>query len=432
MSVLFKALQKAEKENEQRQTLTAGKGFDAERLAGSGAIMSSRGRGGKMRWAAIAGTVVLAIGIIGGVLFLSPQEPPRPQVATLTPPPAAPKPVTPQPAASPPAAPQDAAPAVVAGTPSEPAAASPQPAQPAKAEPVKTVEAPQAAPPTPTAQAPTPAPPPAAAPPTVAQAPASPPATDKPVVVPAPAAKPVAAGPPAAKEKPAEIPANSPAQALSPPISIARSDFALSGVGNAVQVRQVSKEAQNNVGAGYTALLRGEYDTALGFYDEALEKEPNSILALLGRAASLQKLRRLNDAQESYGRVLKIDPDNREALTNVTSIIGESAPSEALNRLLDLEKTYPSFSPITAQIGLIYAKTGNMERALDYLRRAATLTPDSPMYVYNMALVLDHLGLRDQAVAAYNDVLNAIAIGRAPPELTSTEIERRVRFLRTR
>ena len=236
----------------------------------------------------------------------------------------------------------------------------------------------------------------------------------------------------AAKEKPAEIPANSPAQALNPPISIARADFSLSGVGNAVQVRQVSKDAQDSVRAGYTALLRGEYDTALGFYDQTLQQEPNSILALLGRGASLQKLRRFDEAQASYDRALKIDPENREALTNMTTIIGERAPTEALSRLLDLEKNYPAFSPIKAQIGLIYAKMGTMEPALDYLRRAAELAPDSAMYVYNMALVLDHMGLRDQAIAAYNNVLGAIALGRAPPELVATQIERRVRFLRVR
>ena len=234
-------------------------------------------------------------------------------------------------------------------------------------------------------------------------------------------------------EKPAVIPRDSRTQALNPPISITRSEFAMSGgVGSAVQVREVSQDARDNVGAGYTALLRGEYDTALGFYDRALEKEPTSMLALLGRGASLQKLRKFEDAQASYEKVLQVDPDNREALTNVTAIIGERAPSEALNRLLELEKTYPSFSPIKAQIGLIYAKSGKMEPALDYLRRATILTPDSAMYQYSLALVMDHLGMSEQAVTAYRQVLSAIAAGQAPPELSSNDIERRLQYLRVK
>jgi tetratricopeptide (TPR) repeat protein len=219
---------------------------------------------------------------------------------------------------------------------------------------------------------------------------------------------------------------------LNPPVSVARADFSLSGVGNAVQVRQIAPEAQGSVSLGYNALLHGEYDTALGFYKKALEREPTSVLALLGCGSALQKLHRLEEAQECYTKALQVDPQDREALTNITSIIAERAPAEALNRLLDLEKQYPAFSPIKAQIGLLYAKAGAMDQALDYLRHAIALSPESVMYQYNLALVLDHMKLPEQAVSAYERVLSAISLGQAPPELSSNQIERRVRFLRAR
>jgi protein O-GlcNAc transferase len=171
---------------------------------------------------------------------------------------------------------------------------------------------------------------------------------------------------------------------------------------------------------------------ALGFYDAALKEEPNSILALLGHGAALQKMGRGQEAQADYDAVLKFDPQNREALTNMTSIIGERAPQEALNRLLELERQYALFSPVKAQIGLTYAKMGSLPQALDYFRRAVALAPDTVMYHYNLALVLDHLGRRDQAVASYERVLASISAGRSPVELSATEIERRVRFLRAR
>jgi tetratricopeptide (TPR) repeat protein len=138
------------------------------------------------------------------------------------------------------------------------------------------------------------------------------------------------------------------------------------------------------------------------------------------------------DANAAYEQVLKVDPGNREALSNLTVTVGERSPNEALKRLLDLEREYPSFSPVKAQIGLTYAKLGAMNEALDYLRRATQMSPDSMMYQYNMALVLDHLGLSDQAVTAYETVLVSMADGRGAPELKSSDIERRVRFLKTR
>jgi len=197
-----------------------------------------------------------------------------------------------------------------------------------------------------------------------------------------------------------------------------------------VQVREVSAQAQNNVSAGYNALVRGAYDMALDFYDRALKEEPNSILALLGRSTALQKMGRNEEARAGYEKVLKIDPPNREALSNLTTLIGESAPSEALPRLLEIDKENPGFSPIKAQIGLTYAKLGQMPLALDYLARATAMAPNSVMYQYNMALVLDHMGRREQAVAVYETVLASLSGGSAP-ELSSTDIERRVRYLKT-
>lgn len=219
---------------------------------------------------------------------------------------------------------------------------------------------------------------------------------------------------------------------LNPPISIQRTEFELSGVGDAVQVRQVSQKAQDNVGAGYDALVNGAYDTSLGFYERALKDEPHSVLALLGRAAALQKLHKLEAAQAAYNQVLALDPDNREALSNLIVILAENAPAQAVTKLLDMEKQYPSFSPIKAQLGLAYAKQGMMEPALESLRRATALAPESLMYQYNLALVLDHMSLSAQAISAYEKVLANMASGRSAPELSTTVIERRVRYLRTR
>jgi len=203
-------------------------------------------------------------------------------------------------------------------------------------------------------------------------------------------------------------------------------------IGDTVQVRRVSQQAQDNVAAGYNALVRGDHDMALGFYDRALQQEPRSVLAQLGRGAALQKLGRLDEARSAYERVLKIDPNNREALTNLTAIVAEREPGEALRRLQELEREYPSFSPIKAQIGLVYARLGSFEPALDYLRRAVSLTPDAPMYHYNLALVLDRLNRPQQAIASYERVLSAAALGRLGPEVPTVDIERRVRYLRTK
>lgn len=404
MSVLYKALQKAEKENELRQSASADTGFDTQRLAASGALKSGSRRGRSINRAVLGAIVILAVG--GGAAFLLLKD-------SLLPPSAAPALPTLQVAT----APQPDVPAEGAAPAVEPVLQPPAQAGAAQQAATSAAE-------TPAAEVPTAAPNETE----IASAPAEPEQVRE-----APA-KPETAKPGARARQEAmpTIPVNSPARMLSPPISISRSEFALAGVGDQVQVREVSQSARSNVAAGYEALIRGSYDMALAFYDSALEEEPNSLLANLGRGASLQKLGRGAEAQGAYEAVLKADPENREALTNMTSILGERAPQEALTRLLELERQYATFSPVKAQIGLTYAKMGSHAQALDYFRRAVAMSPDTIMYHYNLALVLDHLGRRDQAVASYERVLASISAGRSPVELSATEIERRVRFLRGR
>lgn len=443
MSVLFKALQKAEKENEQRQAASDAPGFDPSRLAGSGAIKMAGGRGINWRTAGMVAAFVLAVAIMGAFFLVgTPETPSQPMhVAATVPQPAAQanmSPATPGtteviPVMQPPAgtAPSSPVPppAAVAQTPEPPHAVA-QAAAVQSAAPMAEPAPPAAAPATEPAKAPAAAPAetPAAAPAETEVAAATPVA--KPTAAPAP--KPAVQTVAPRKQPMPDLAPDSPARMLSPPIAIQRAEFELAGVGNAVQVREVSQKAQDNVGAGYNALISGAYDMSLGFYDKALKEEPTSVLALLGRGAALQKMGKTQDAHAAYEKVLKIDPQNREALSNLTMITAERSPAEALTKLLDLEKQYPHFSPIKAQIGLSYAKLGSMPEALDYLRRAASMSPESVMYQYNMALVLDHLGRSEQAVSAYETVLASLSGGRGAPELSATDIERRVRYLRTR
>lgn len=428
MSVLYKALQKAEKENEARQSASSD-GFDPRRLAASGALKAGGSRGRAASRIALAGILLVGVAASGAFLMFQDQfvapapQPALPVVEANAPAPAvaeaAPAPASPE-AAPVQAAPTQAAPVQLAGN-----APAPPPGAPAATAPADAAATPvAAASPAASAQAEA-----APAPPAETQVAAAPVAAN-PTAKPAAPAR-AAAPPPQRPEPMPTISPDSPARMLSPPIAINRAEFALAGVGNQVQVREVSQAARSNAAAGYDALVRGSYDTALGFYEAALKDEPSSVLALLGRGTALQKLGRGGDAQGAYDQVLKLDPQNREALANLTAIVAERSPQEALARLQELEREYPSFSPIKAQIGLAYARSGAMQPALEYLRRAIALSPSATLYHYNLALVQDHLGQREQAIASYERVLDFMA-GGASSDASRTEIERRVRFLRAR
>ena len=223
----------------------------------------------------------------------------------------------------------------------------------------------------------------------------------------------------------------SPARVLSPPISIQRAEAAFNAAEDLVVVREVSLSAQESVTAGYNALVRGDLGGALTRYEAALADEPTSVMAQLGRSAALQKLGRLEEARAGYETVLRLDSNNREALANLTSIYSARAPNEALSRLLDLEREYPDFSPVKAQIGLLYARMGSTDDALRYLRTAASMSPQTVMYQYNLAVLLDRIGRSEQAVIAYERVLAGLLNSGVASNLSRSSIERRVRYLKT-
>ncbi len=424
MSVLYKALQKAEKENEQRHATRGG--LDPDRLAESGAMRGTRSRGFNWRVIGLSITGIFVV-VMGGAYYLtsSGMLTPPPQGAAVTPPPqnpAAQVPVvtlsasgnTDAPAATPTATPSAT---TVAAAP----AATPAPAQNTPApEAVAAAQPPaESAPPAAVAQA------------TQAEEPKTDASTAASQTAQATAAKPTPAADaqkPAASRGMPQVALDSPARMLSPPISVKREGYVLAGAGNAIQVREVSEQAQTDVRSGYAALINGQYDTALGFYERASKNEPTSVLALLGRGTAYQKLGREEEARAAYEAALKIDPQNREALTNITGLVAQTQPEQALKRLLEMEGQYHNFSPIPAQIGLTYAKMGNSEAAIEYLRRAISLTPQAPMYHYNLAIIFDRAGQREQALASYKEVIE-LADGQNVPGLSRADIQRRVEFL---
>ncbi len=444
MSVLYKALQKAAKENEEQAAVhgtdedgDAVGAFDPQRFSGSSSMSSQRSSDVNWRIAGVASAVVLAVVGVAVFFLIDADQPASVQVAQ--------QPVTLAVPATDSTASQaqtDTATATAIIETSDTALSSQLGAESdasglASNENAAVVPDASVALAAPVAPAPAPAVAPSA-PMVTSSVVASGNGVQAPVaLVPTPASAQRTAAPAPAQAQPTQsdpmprLGPDSPARVLSPPISIRRADAEFAGAGDMVQVREVSQSAQDNVTAGYNALVRGDVGSALELYTQAIASEPTSVMAQLGRSASLQRLGRLEEARVGYETVLRIDPSNREALTNLTTIYSARAPNEALSRLLDLEREYPSFSPVKAQIGLLYARMGSNPQALAYLREAASMAPATVMYQYNLAVLLDRLGRAEQAVISYERVLAGILNGGVAGDLSRANIERRVRYLKT-
>lgn len=196
-----------------------------------------------------------------------------------------------------------------------------------------------------------------------------------------------------------------------------------------VQKDYSSSSARAQVESAQRALKEGRDSLALELFDALYVKHPKDPRIMMGRAVALQKNGMVDEAVDAYEKVLKRDPRNVNALTNMLGLIRMTDPDKALTKLLDLKATYPGRPAILAQLGMTYADVGDEESAMRYLRMAQDLEPEDPRHAFNMAVLMDRRGYTPEAIMNYKRALflNSNAGGNLVP---TTAIQQRLDALR--
>jgi Flp pilus assembly protein TadD len=201
-------------------------------------------------------------------------------------------------------------------------------------------------------------------------------------------------------------------------------------VGMAIDVKRPSLDMNYELERAYNAIASGQTEIARESYMRVLGAEPNNIQALFGMGALLHRAGDLNGARMYYAKVLEQDPDHRDTLNNFLSLVAEEAPEEALAKLKTLESKNPDFSPIPAQISYIYQRLKNMPLAAQYMIKALSLSPNNLTYKYNLAVLLDRQGAREDAASFYQDLVDAYLRGESIPGNIAS-IQERLTFIRS-
>ncbi len=195
-------------------------------------------------------------------------------------------------------------------------------------------------------------------------------------------------------------------------------------VGLNINVTNRKDHVPTKLEMAYDALMSGQIEGAVALYKQVVEADPQNKQGLFGLATSYHRSGQLSDARATYIDLLKIYPDYWPAMNNFLVLAGEEAPENALKELRELEQINPEFSPIAAQIGMVYVQLGRMQDAVKYLSRAVILAPDNLGYRYNLAVILDHAGYKSQAVRLYQQLLAEEEQGKDLPESRERIMER--------
>ncbi len=180
----------------------------------------------------------------------------------------------------------------------------------------------------------------------------------------------------------------------------------------------------------YNALIAGNSEVAIQIYEDILTGNPQNKEALFGLASTYHRSGQLDLARSLYGKLLQLDPKNRDGLNNFLVLLAEEAPQEALTQMEKLETQNPEFSPIPAQMAIIYQKLGNSDKAIDKMYRALAIAPENMTYRYNLAVMLDGSGKFDDASKLYAQILSSHAKGEVIPG-DAAKIQQRLTFIRS-
>ncbi|MDH5536708.1 MAG: tetratricopeptide repeat protein [Betaproteobacteria bacterium] len=159
---------------------------------------------------------------------------------------------------------------------------------------------------------------------------------------------------------------------------------------------------------GYAALTAYRLEPARELYGRLLKAEPRNIDALVGLAAISAQEGKSEDAIQHYLRILELDPRHALAQSGLIAVLGRADPLAAESRLKQLISREPS-GHLYFTLGNLYADQSLWAQAQQAYFQAFHLEPANPDYAYNLAVGLEHVSQRKSALGFYQRAIELAA-----------------------
>lgn len=144
----------------------------------------------------------------------------------------------------------------------------------------------------------------------------------------------------------------------------------------------------------------GEVDTAIALLEQAVTESPDFVSYRVNLGDAYRAADRDKDAEASWRHVLKIQPHNVEALTNLGLLmVDRNEWLEAENLLLQALAERPHFLPAEINLGRLRLEQGRLQEAEQHLKQALEQSPDSVEAKFNLAAVYTDMDRYVEALA---------------------------------
>ncbi len=183
-------------------------------------------------------------------------------------------------------------------------------------------------------------------------------------------------------------------------MSSGKYDIAIEQFKQLAAAAPASIEIQRALAAAYTA--QGNATEAVGILEAAVQKDPSQVAASLDLAHALLGAGRVGDAKLQYRRILKIQPNNPNALNDLAYLMADSG--ENLDEALVLARrgaqfaTEPSLkTSLSDTLGWIYLKKSMYDSALQTFQGLVNSNPGSMTFRYHLGTTLYQMGNKPKA-----------------------------------
>ena len=163
------------------------------------------------------------------------------------------------------------------------------------------------------------------------------------------------------------------------------------------------KKAYNK---GYRAARRGEYPQAEKIFRELLEKDSHDIEARLGLSFTQLKQRNLQAAYDNAARVIMLDPLSARGHALLgTAILGAGEFRLSVEEFRTALALNENEALAVAGLAMVDFYENRLQLAINGLRRAASMDPDEPDYIFSLGQAAARSEKYKEAADAYERFL---------------------------
>lgn len=192
--------------------------------------------------------------------------------------------------------------------------------------------------------------------------------------------------------------------------------------------RALTPSVSEGVMAGYQAYMAGDDATAGRYYHQATQVEPRNVDAWLGLGAVALRQGKADEASACYMRVLELEPRNSAAQAGLVGLMAQSDPTAGESRLKNLIAQQPEAAFLHAALGNLYADQGQWPSAQQAYFQAYHFDSKNAEYAFNLAVSLDQMGKADLALTHYQRALDLLP--RQGGSVDRAQLEARIGQLR--